>query len=395
MLQRSAAPVTRLFRTARGGRSSPSRAGIEEPALSRGLGTVGVLLLLAIPAAASADVSLGTTTQPAGSSPDPCFNSVIGQLTSDASTPYMVPAGGGEITAWQTNTTQATAGEPLTFIVLKPLAGLTYSVVATDAENLPNPLPANNVASFTLAKPIAVSGGETLGLYPASSSGPACYGSLGSTPQGDSLIALGNGAQPDQGQTLAEVTTGTPTSGGEFTLNLAATLDNEQDVGVTTSTPLTGASAGNPTLLASTVSNIGPVSAPITFTDIIPAGLQIDSTAAGSGSCSNSAQQVTCTITGLAPGQSAPVDIVVTPNTAGSYVNTVSVTPSSGITDPNSANNIASAVLAVAAPAAPPTAKCIVPALKGIPGAFARQRARTARLHRAERHQGAQPCGQG
>ena len=117
------------------------------------------------------------------------------------------------------------------------------------------------------------------------------------------------------------------------------------------------------------------MSAPITFTDILPAGLQTDSTAAGSGTCSSSGQQVMCTISGLAPGPSAPVDIVVTPNTAGSNLNTVSVTPPSGITDPNSANNIASAVLAVAAPtapAAPHTAKCIVPALKGIPGAFAR-----------------------
>jgi hypothetical protein len=162
MLQRSVAPITifsdrravdvlreavpavrNLHYRANGASPSPDRphtglGALRNAATRRSL---VVLLLPAVPAAASADVTLGTTTQPAGSSPDTCFNSVIGQLTSDASTPYMVPAGGGEITAWQTNTTQAIAGEPLTFVVLKLLAGLTYSVVATDAENLPNRFP--------------------------------------------------------------------------------------------------------------------------------------------------------------------------------------------------------------------------------------------------------------
>lgn len=118
---------------------------------------------------------------------------------------------------------------------------------------------------------------------------------------------------------------------------------------------------------------------PITFTDNVPAGLQVDAVAAGPGSCTVSGQSVTCTISGLLPGQSAPVDIVVAPTAAGRYVNTPSVAPPSDISDPNSANNTASAVLTVtapvtaAAPVAPVAPKCVVPLLKGIPAAVARR----------------------
>jgi Domain of unknown function DUF11 len=338
------------------------------------LGSAVVVLLLAVPAAASAD-TLGTTVQPAGSTGGTCFGAVIGQLTSDPSTPYMVPAGGGEITGWQTNTTGATPGAPLTFLVLQPLGGNTYSVVGADNETLPTPLPANNIASYTLATPIAVSGGETFGLYAPTGDNATCYWSGGSTPPADSLIALGASTVPNAGQTLGEITSGTPTSGGGFTLDLAATLVAAQDVGVTTSTLPTSASPGNFAVLASMVSNAGPDSAPITFIDNVPAGLQIDSVAAGTGSCVVAGQTVTCTIVGLSPGQSAPVEIVVTPSAAGNYANAVSVA-TRGLTDSNPVNNTASAVLAVAAPittASAGTAKCVVPALKGIPAAFARR----------------------
>lgn len=352
-----------------------SRSGVLRSRLAW-LGPVVVLLLLAAPAAASADSTLGTTAEPAGASASNCFGNVIGQLTSDPSTPYTVPAGGGEITGWQTNTTDATAGAPLTFVVLKPLGGNSYSVVGLDSEDLPTPLPADSIASYTLATPIAVSGGETLGLYSTSSSGANCYWDGTSTPQGDSLIALGDGmTAPSSGQILNEATGPSPTSGPQFTLDLAATLVASQDVGVTTSTLPTSASPGNLAVLASMVSNAGPDSAPITFIDNVPAGLQIDSVAAGPGSCVVTGQTVTCTIIGLSPGQSAPVEIVVTPSAAGNYANAVSVA-ARGLTDSNPVNNTASAVLAVAAPitsASAGSARCVVPALKGIPAAFARR----------------------
>lgn len=141
-----------------------------------------------------------------------------------------------------------------------------------------------------------------------------------------------------------------------------------QDVGVTTSASPLNATAGYPALLSSVVSNAGPTTSDITFTDHVPAGLTIESVTVGSGACSTSGQVVTCKITGLSTGQSAAANIIVTPGTAGSYTNSVSAEPAPGVPETNPANNSASATLHVAAvPAVAPPAKCVVPNLKGTP----------------------------
>ena len=90
---------------------------------------------------------------------------------------------------------------------------------------------------------------------------------------------------------------------------------------------------------------------------------------AGKGSCSITGQTVTCTIN-LAGGGSAPVDVLITPSAAGSYVNHVSVAPAAGSTDPNSGNNTASATLNVFSTAPSP---CTVPKLRGTPARVARR----------------------
>jgi hypothetical protein len=342
--------------------------------------SAAVLLLLAAPAAATADITLGTATQPAGSDPHGCLGThVLAQLTSDPSTSYVVPAGGGEITRWQMNTSGSTPGSTVIFGVLAPLGLNTYSIVGTDSETLPDPLPADHIASFTLATPIAVSGGETLALNSLAGPDTVCYWSGGATPMGDSVIVLDPGTTPSQ---LSESTLAGSISPAAFTLNLAVTLVSHEDAGVTTSSLPTSTSPGSTAVLASTVTNAGPASAPITFTDNIPAGLQVDAVAAGPGACTVTGQNVTCTINGLLPGQSAPVDIVVTASAAGRYASSPSVAPPGDITDPNSANNTASAALTVTAPSAPPTGaapaapvtqRCVVPPLRGVPAAVARR----------------------
>jgi Domain of unknown function DUF11 len=345
------------------------------------MGGVAALLLCAVPAVANADVMLGSTTQPANSQPNSC-STTIGQYTSDPSTPYTVPPGSGDITQWQISTANdasTAAGSPIALVVLKPVGANTYTVAADDVEALPNPLPASNIASFTPSTPLAVSGGEILGLY--SSGGVTCFWQGGATPQGDSLIAFSPFTQPTPGETLTQLPGASGMSGPGFTLDLAATLVTPLDASVTASVPPQSALLGDAALLAATVGDLGPNSAPITFTDDVPAGLQIDSATVGSGSCTVSGQQVDCTVTGLAPGQSAPVNIVVTPSAAGAYVNSVTVEPSSA-PDPNPANNSASATLTVTAPPAPPapagvtasvTPKCVVPSFKGISATFAKR----------------------
>jgi hypothetical protein len=129
--------------------------------------------------------------------------------------------------------------------------------------------------------------------------------------------------------------------------------------------------AGNLALLAFTVTDKGPNSGPITFTDSVPSGLRIDAASAGSGSCTITGQRLACTLTGLKPGQSAPVEIVVPATAKGRYTDSASVAPPAGVVDPNAANNTASITLTVAS--GQPPAKCIVPRLAGAKLTLARR----------------------
>jgi uncharacterized protein DUF11 len=274
--------------------------------------------------------TLGTTTQPSGSTPSGCFTgSIIGQLSDDPSLRYIVPAPGGQITQWSTNTAGETAGTSLAMSVLRPTGGTTDKVVATDLELLPNPLPAGGVATFTLAHPITVQAGDTFGLW-VNGGGAICYWFGGSVPLGDGLWAAPSADVPAPSQSFDY---GTDVSGGGYTLNLSLNLVQAEDAGVTTTAGPANAAAQRPALLSSTVSNAGPGTEPITFVDHVPAGLAINSASAGDGTCSTSGQTVTCTISGLGAGQTVPVNIAVTPAAAGSYANSVSV--SSPLTDGN------------------------------------------------------------
>jgi hypothetical protein len=157
-------------------------------------------------------------------------------------------------------------------------------------------------------------------------------------------------------------------------VDVAATFaPSNEDAGVTTSAGPANAAVGRSALLSSTVGNGGPGIDPITFADKVPAGLTIDSAAAGDGTCSTSGQTVTCRINGLPVGQSVPVDVVVTPSAAGTYANSVSVAVAAGTTDPNTSNNTASATLTVGpAVSAVSPVKCVVPKLKGTPSGIAK-----------------------
>ena len=97
-----------------------------------------------------------------------------------------------------------------------------------------------------------------------------------------------------------------------------------------------------------TVSNAGPSNATsVIATDTLPASVTFVSASAG---CVNAAGTVTCTIGGLNAAQSVTRTITVTaPSTSGTISNTASVTGSES--DPNPANNSASATTQVQAAA--------------------------------------------
>ncbi len=333
---------------------------------SRLFGATAVLAL-AVSGVASGDVTLGSTTQPSGSFEGTCFpnatnsqqNDALVQLTDTSATPYTVPPRGETIREWGTNTTGDTPGTPLTLVILRP-AGAHYTVVGADTETLPNRLFSDQDSVFLLAHPIVANAGEKLGLYSSASGSntpPVCYFGGGSIPDPFGLDPLTEPSLPAAGQSLSEDTVQGP-SGPNFVLDVAVNQNQDANVRMTAG-PATAA-ADRTAVLASTVTNGGPTVAPITFTDRVPTGLTIDSAVAAQGTCATGGQTVTCTINGLAAGQSAPVDVVVTPTAGGRYANEASVT--SSVLDPNASNNTASATLTASASA---SGACVVPNLKG------------------------------
>ena len=316
--------------------------------------TVGALF--AGPGVADATI-LGTTMQPSESFDEGCLTNttVLAQTGDTPSTPYIVPAQ-GEITQWSTNTSGDTAGTPLTFLVVRPTVGPNFTVVAAVPETLPSPLPAAGVATFTLARPIQVRGGDTFALYSAASSGLVCAWAGPTIPAGATAAVMGQFVPPPGPGLGLSILSNFP----DAELDLAVTFLNLEDAGVTTSTAPSDAAAQRPALLSSAVTNGGPATGPITFVDQVPAGLTINSAVAGDGTCSASGQTVTCAVSDLGVGQSAPVTIVVTPTAAGSYPNNVSV--STSFVDPNPLDDNATATLAVTGPASAET--CVVPSLR-------------------------------
>ena len=159
-------------------------------------------------------------------------------------------------------------------------------------------------------------------------------------------------------------------SEGSGLLDLAVTLEpGSEDAAVATTAGPSNAIVGNEALLSSTVTNNGPFAGPTTFTDTVPAGLTINAAAASGATCTTAGQTATCTTDNLAVGASMPVEIVVTPSSAQSYENTVAVADATGVTDPNPANNSASATLVVSAATITPslaTRECVATNVRGL-----------------------------
>jgi uncharacterized repeat protein (TIGR01451 family) len=299
---------------------------------------------------------LGLTTLPSTGAQQVCSASAAAvQTGTDPSYQYAVPAGGGQINSWSTYTANATAGTPVTLLVLRPSGPGQYTVVGFDAKSVPSPVPAN--ATFSIASPIAVTGGELLGLYNSATTTSGCDFYGGSIPQADTAFAALGASAPTVGATYS------PTLGGAGALlNVAANLVQNEDAGVTGSATPASIAAGGVSEYEFTVTNAGPSSAPITFADTVPAGLAIMSAVAGSGRCTITGQAVSCTISNLAAGSSAPVSIVVKAPSSGQFADPATVFAPS---DPNAANNSATATLAVITAAG--AARCVTVRLAGVP----------------------------
>lgn len=319
---------------------------------------IAVIGLLAVPIASASALTLGSTALPSGASPGLCESrALIVQKATDSAYTYTVPSAGGSIVSWSLSTLDGTAGAPVTLAVLRPTGTKSYTVVGIDQEMLPNPLPAGGVASFKITSPITATGGDVLGL--TSTGGSGCDFAGGALTPSDValLVGLESATVPAVGATYEA-----SAEGPEIILSLSAELLQSQDDGVTAAAMPSTITAGGIAEYAFTVSNAGVGNGPINFSDAVPSGLTIVSAVAGSGACTVAGQTVSCTITGLQAGSSAPVLIIVSAASAGSYADAASV--SSTLTDPNLANNSASATLTVNPLA--PTVTCKTVQLTGV-----------------------------
>ncbi len=324
-----------------------------------GLASVGACGVLAASAAA---VTLGSATP--ALFPGVCLNgTVVVQEATDPAVQYVVPPGGGTITSWSIYHSSVTAGDALTFLVLRPAAG-SYTVVGADPELLGGA----GVNTFPLASPIAVKGGDRLGLYHPTPGATVCYGFGPSILAADTVVQ-GTITTAAVGSTLPVLSLLTP---GGHLLPLSAELTPGQDVTVAGAATPAAITAGGVSSLGFTVGHDGSTSAPpITFTDTVPSGLTVITAVAGSGLCTTAGQAVTCTITGLGTGASVPVSIVVSAAAAGTYTDTAAVF--SPLPDPDAASNTASAELTVSAVPGPVPPACKTVQLKGTTLTFAKR----------------------
>jgi hypothetical protein len=269
---------------------------------------------------------------------------------ASSSADYVVPAGGGIITSWSTSF--GPSGAPVELVVSSPFpSGPPTAVVrGVDYETLANPLPANNINTFTLARPIAVQSGDLIGLNVFANSGTSCW----STGAGSDFIYGGLDEPVTAGGTI------TAESGGPRLLNLSANLVQSADMALAAAVTPAAITRSDVAQLAFQITG-GPI-ANATFTDSVPPGLAPVSASAGGGSCTISGQSVSCTLN----SSPSTVNLVVRGTSPGLY--RVSGTVQSPLADPVPSNNSATATLMVVSS----TSSCVVPKLRGAPLAVAK-----------------------
>jgi uncharacterized repeat protein (TIGR01451 family) len=296
-------------------------------------------------------VSLGETASGSGSL---CQAGNIYAQISPASPSYTIPFGGGKITQWSTATFGATAGTPITLLVLAPNVDATsYQVVGSDSEKIPTVFSLDNQVTYVPATPIEVPGGAVLGLW-SSASGAEC-----TSADATNVVNVGMSSAPTVG------TTYTTAHGQSGRVNVSASLVQTIDAGLTGVAPA-ATTAGATAELRFSLTNSGTSSGGrIVVSDIVPSGLSIVTAASGSGSCTTSGQLVTCTVEQLAPGSSTQIAILVRTSAPGSFTDTATAAVSP-LADSNTANNVASTKLTVT-PARAGASSCHIVALKGLP----------------------------
>jgi hypothetical protein len=309
-------------------------------------------------ASAAADVTLGQVYQGV-SSPGNCPITGDGFVleSTDTLNPYTVPAGGGEITQWSTS--WGTSGNIVTLVVMRRV-GLGDEAVAWDSETFPSAT-TSHVATFTLATPIPVLGGDSVGLYALQNGSVPCEFATG---VGSSLqfipAALGQGTPFADGSLITPENDELP--------NVEAVVTQSADLALSAPASLAAVNVGAVVDFSVSATTSGASEA-ATVTDTLSSGLTPLAAYVGTTACTVAGQIVTCPVA----SEPATISVVAEAASAGSASNSATIAGS--LTDPGAANNAAATSVTISAAAAagsagsasaPATGTCKLAPLGGI-----------------------------
>jgi uncharacterized repeat protein (TIGR01451 family) len=216
---------------------------------------------------------------------------------------------------------------------------LTYTVTVTN--NSATNAAANTVLTDALPAGVTfVSATSSQGTV--SQTGGVITGTLGSLAAGASAT-MTIAVLPNVPGTITNTATASTSSGDNNLSNNTATATTTVTASGSTAADLSVTKVASPDpdqvgqnlTYTITITNLSGANAAANtmLTDNLPAGVTFVSAASSQGSVSQSGGVVTGSLGTLAPGASATVTVVVTPNAAGTIFNTASVTTSSGDSD--------------------------------------------------------------
>lgn len=217
-----------------------------------------------------------------------------------------------------------------------------------------------NAAGSSTANNVVLSDSFSSGAYQSALSSPLC-GLAGPGSISCTIPSIAPGATVNlpiviNGTTVGSIVntasfisaTETDTNSANDISSITTTVTPVADLSITKTGPAT-ANAGSALSYTVTVSNAGPdTAASVVMTDTLPAGVTAAAASGAGWACSLAANVFTCNLASLTVGPAAPITITANaPSAGGSITNSASV--SSSTSDPNAADNSASATTTIAA----------------------------------------------
>ncbi len=243
--------------------------------------------------------------------------------------------------------------------------------LAISKADSPDPVAVSQNLTYTLTVinngPNTATGVTVTDTIPASTTFASASSGQGSCSQANGVVtctlgSIGIGATATATIVVVPTTTGTisntasvfsnendPNTGNNSSTATTTVNPPSADLSITKTDSPDPVAVGTNLTYTIAVRNNGPSTATgVTLTDTLPSGLTYVSSTPTQGSCSQASGTVTCNLGNISNGSTATITIVVTPTATGTISNTASV--SSSVSDPNTANNNATATTNVIYP---------------------------------------------